>query len=308
MNLLLTRTPTYNSKNEFLGKLGFIFSSGERGIDRIAKKASRELYGKYGYITSNQTEDGSFYINVFHYKRPFDIFIKDINGNKYILENLHFSFHTGGRVGNLIHKMHIEINYVSLTDGKKYKLVKHLKQRGNDIDFSPPLEINDIIMINEKLNMLIYTIINILEETLNEANKEKAENNIHEQYKNYREYQLAQEADKAEMIRQDEINRQAKINRQAEMVKQAEINRKAEINRQAEKAELIKRAKEQGWGAGLKRRKVFEGGSKQKNKLNSIKTKYLREYCKKNKLKGYSGYNKKDLINFIKNNVTKKLT
>jgi hypothetical protein len=51
-----------------------------------------------------------------------------------------------------------------------------------------------------------------------------------------------------------------------------------------------------------------KGGSKEKNKLNSIKTKYLREYCKKNKLKGYSEYNKKDLINFIKNNVTKKLT
>jgi hypothetical protein len=50
------------------------------------------------------------------------------------------------------------------------------------------------------------------------------------------------------------------------------------------------------------------GGSKEKNKLNSIKTKYLLEYCKKNKLKGYSEYNKKDLINFIKNNVTKKLT
>lgn len=50
------------------------------------------------------------------------------------------------------------------------------------------------------------------------------------------------------------------------------------------------------------------GGSKQKNKLNSIKTKYLLQYCKKNKLKGYSEYNKKDLINFIKNNVIKKLT
>jgi hypothetical protein len=53
---------------------------------------------------------------------------------------------------------------------------------------------------------------------------------------------------------------------------------------------------------------TMEGGSKKKNKLNSIKTKYLREYCKKNKLKGYSEYNKKDLINFIKNNITKKLT
>jgi hypothetical protein len=64
-----------------------------------------------------------------------------------------------------------------------------------------------------------------------------------------------------------------------------------------------------GWGAGFDRK---SGGSKEKNKLNSIKTKYLRKYlrkyCKKNKLKGYSEYNKKDLINFIKNNVTKKLT
>jgi hypothetical protein len=63
-----------------------------------------------------------------------------------------------------------------------------------------------------------------------------------------------------------------------------------------------------GWGAGLRRRLNQNAGSKEKNKLNSIKTKYLREYCKKNKLKGYSDYNKKDLINFIKNNVTKKLT
>jgi hypothetical protein len=44
----------------------------------------------------------------------------------------------------------------------------------------------------------------------------------------------------------------------------------------------------------------IRGGSEEKNKLNSIKKKYLREYCKKNKLKGYSKYNKKDLINFIK--------
>jgi hypothetical protein len=47
----------------------------------------------------------------------------------------------------------------------------------------------------------------------------------------------------------------------------------------------------------------MQSGSGIKNNLYSIKKEYLLSYCKKNKLKGYSKYNKEDLIKFIKNNI-----
>jgi len=281
----LQRSNSYQNKDAFFQKLLYKIN-GKTTITIIADELTKLLnLSPENKIISSQKPDGSLYLEY-----P-DFGMIDNWGNQMILNYFHLSLHTG-KTGIINSMQHLtndkegEINYEVVEINRKTERVK--VQYHDKIHFRFNLQ-----NINQRISNEIIT-------------------------KNYI-YPLVQNDN---LLSPKQLNSRKKIIKGSIIYTSFNNN----INELMEKTittiqDHLDIAQKHIENDNLLRRTMYEssrikslvpifkkGGSKEKNKLNSIKTKYLREYCKKNKLKGYSEYNKKDLINFIKNNVTKKLT
>jgi len=273
-------------------------------------------------------------------KKP-KIFVK-CKDEYYKLKELHISIHPGFILRNRsisCDKFHL--NFI-LQDKlfNNTTFFKRLILKDNIISFEPELEENDLLNDPENedgITHIVLKLFNIITHYLNKSEKEQ-------QDEIDRKAQIARKDERNRQI-DYEISRQKKPNlSKKETYKFPNTQESNPTPLQIDPASISKESLDKGWGKALiqrveqdkkrlkpnnnkipinnqipinnsnyhnpKKRKtnIQKAGSKEKNKLNSIKIKYLLEYCKKNKLKGYSEYNKKDLINFIKNNITKKLT
>jgi hypothetical protein len=325
------RINSYHNRDYFFQKLLYEIN-GKKVINIIAEKLNEKIFSKsVSRVTVSNTHTGIYF------KYP-DLGVKMNNGREIRLEDFHLTFHTFDPHKPMNNKLHFSF----IIGNTKY--IYPLIQTGNLLSKKPlnknKNEIGGSIVyknFNSNINQIIDTTLNIIKKNLDLAEIKIEENNKNRKRKRNIEIQQAAENKKAEEI---ERKKQENERREAERAKLTEIfytgilgsedsinNTPLKINSSKKAIPWVPLTKNQIEARRLrlsssknnkklssnsilgKRKNINKnGGSKQKNKLNSIKTKYLLQYCKKNNLKGYSEYNKKDLINFIKNNVTKKLT
>jgi len=274
--MLSSRVKSYNNIENFFNKLLYTFDDGKKVIDVIADKLTEFMGIEDEPITSVLSEDGSIYLNYPNFN------IRGLNNGSYVnIYRVHLTFHTGGKP---IKQYSFIPNY---GNNNNYNMI-------NSSNF--PHQENKIMTnkIHFKFSISNYNYILPLIQNGNKLSRKNL-------YKNKKIIgdSLIYNGDL------ENINNiiQATVEIIENVLNDFDIFIEEQRRIAWQKSEEIRISKKKviKWGG-----KKY--GSKEKNKLNSIKTKYLLEYCKKNKLKGYSEYNKKDLINFIKNNVTKKLT
>jgi len=322
----LKRTNSYQNKNSFFKKLLYEIDR-KKVINIIAEELTAILFGQSRYNVTVSEKDNGIY---FQYP---NLGIKSNEGYQILLENFHLTFHTQVIVQTTYHdKIHFSFVIGSI------KYIYPLIQTDNSLSKKPlnPFKTyvgGSIIYtgFNDDINQIIEITLNTIKKNLDFVEKKMEENIINQlQQKKYnqeqelariaQEYQQSIIEDNAQYeIQRDEFYRRIE-NEVGPPSPINNTNRPKKISRSSWGRGAFKINIKNNKGIGLlnqpnsmnnsrkRKRNNKNGGSKQKNKLKFIKTKYLREYCKKNKLKGYSEYNKKDLINFIKNNVTKKLT